>query len=480
MNSPTARPPRRPDNQRQTRSTKTRKYTKQTAHVEARRDGKPLIFGWGGHLSRNEKTKLQRRIIWGITTAITVFIIAVFVGYWVNINVITPGLPITSVNGHAIPQSDFRKLLALKAQIELNKISGKSGLMVQRDHYRQQTADQQKIIDDANKQIASLNTQLKALPASATAQHANLTVELNSQQQRLAQAQSLHDQANALYQEIITNAIPNEQQLYTQPQQANDSANWLQDNELIREWLATQSSTINAAVEPTPAAVDRAVKDFAAKIPSSSSYSQFLSSNNVSDADVHAMMALILRRSNMQTYQASLIKSPAYQVLVRAMTLSTTKIADNLLKQLKQGGDFGKLAKANSVDTNSKDKGGTLGWLARGQYAQNDAANVSGSIDNWIFDPHRKLNEISPVLSENGTYHIVQILGVDPSRAIDDTTLKALQNNALTAWLLSRKATPGVSVSSIDQTKLLDSTNMPPGLPASAPAQQVPGTTPTP
>src|SRR5260370_38308257 len=117
MNSPTARPPRRPDNQRQTRSTKTRKYTKQTAHVEARRDGKPLIFGWGGHLSRNEKNQLQRRAVWGTSIAIAVLVVAVVIISWLNINVITPSQPITSVNGHPIPQSTYRKLVAVKAQI---------------------------------------------------------------------------------------------------------------------------------------------------------------------------------------------------------------------------------------------------------------------------------------------------------------------------------------------------------------------------
>lgn len=67
MTSQTAR---RPNSPRPTRSAKARKYTKQTAHVEARRDGKPLIFGWGGHLSRTEKTRLQRRIIWAMTALI--------------------------------------------------------------------------------------------------------------------------------------------------------------------------------------------------------------------------------------------------------------------------------------------------------------------------------------------------------------------------------------------------------------------------
>lgn len=41
--------------------------------------------------------------------------------------------------------------------------------------------------------------------------------------------------------------------------------------------------------------------------------------------------------------------------------------AQGILKQLQAGGDFAKLAQANSDDPGSKDKGGELGWLQRGQ-----------------------------------------------------------------------------------------------------------------
>ena len=157
MKSQTAR---RPDNQR---SAKSKKYTKQTAHVEARRDGTPLIFGWGGHLSHNEKTQLQHRAVWTVSVAVVLLIIAVIVGSWINLNVITPNLPITSVNGQPIPQSDYRKLLALKAQLELNKLYGPQGLTAQRDSFRTQSTDQQKIIDSTTKQIDALNKQIKAL-----------------------------------------------------------------------------------------------------------------------------------------------------------------------------------------------------------------------------------------------------------------------------------------------------------------------------
>jgi parvulin-like peptidyl-prolyl isomerase len=463
---------RRPDSQRSAHSAKTKKYVKQTARVEARRDGKPLIFGWGGHLSRTEKTRIQRRAVWSITIGIAVLIIGVIVGFWVNFNIILPNQPITSVNGHAIPQSDYRKLLALKAQLQYNKLSGKHGLIVQSGDLKQQVDAQQKVIDSLNGQIDALNKKIKVLPAGPSQQRTDLNKQLDGLKKQLSTAKTQNDALNLQYQTLNSYTIPNEQQLYNQSQQGNDSAQWLQDDELIREWLAKQSAALQAQINPSPSAVDRAVKDFANDFPSTSNYSKFLSADNVSDADVHTMMALKLRRDNMQNYEASLVTSPTYQVRSRGITLDTKQKADNILQQLRQGADFAKLAKANSLDTTSNSKGGDLGWLARGQYAKNDASNISAVVDNWIFDPRRTRNELSPVLSENGTYHIVQITAIDPSRSIDAPTLKSLKDNALAAWLLSQKAMPGVTVISIDQNKLLDPNNMPPGLPLSAPGSQ--------
>ena len=464
MSSQTAR---RPDGKR---TAKSKRYTRQTAHVEARRDGKPLVFGWGGHLSRNEKNKLQRRIVWGTIVLVGLVLIAVIVGAWVNVNVITPGLPITSVNGHNISQADYRKMLAVKAQIADNTLNGANGLLVQRDNLKTQVDAQQKIIDTNTAQINTLNKQIKALPAGNSTQRTTLESQLATAKTTLNAAQTQHDSLNAQYQNIVSTSIPNNQQLYTQPQQENDSAQWLQDDELIRDWMATQSGAIQAQITPTTTQVNNAVKQFISNLPHGTTYASFLSANSVSDTDVHAMFTVIQRRLNAQTYQQSFVVSPTYQVLARSITSATQADANNILKQLNSGADFGKLAASKSVDNNTKSKGGNLGWLARWQYTQTYAADSSAVVENWLFDPSRKINELSPVLAQNGSFYVVQVLGIDPSRAVDSTTLQSLKSDALTAWLLSLKSK--ANVTTIDQTKITDTSNIPSSLPISAPTPQ--------
>ena len=146
------------------------------------------------------------------------------------------------------------------------------------------------------------------------------------------------------------------------------------------------------------------------------------------------------------------------------------------MQDIQKGQDFGKLASQFSEDTNTKSKGGNLDWLARYQYSDSSGLNGPASVANWIFDPGRYLNQVSPVLNGNGAYYIVQIMNVDPSRAIDATLLKSLQANALIDWLQARRALPGQNITNPDQNKLFDANNLPQNniLPANPPAQATP------
>jgi PPIC-type PPIASE domain len=284
---------------------------------------------------------------------------------------------------------------------------------------------------------------------------------------------------NSQYQNLAQNLIPNEMQLFTQSQYGNDAVNTLQDDVFIRQWLAKQNSTVQSRVDPSSSAIDSAIQSFSANLPKATNYNKFLSDNSLSSSDARAMMAVMLRRINMQSYLSAQIIPPLYEVHARDMTLSTVADANKILKQLKSNGNFATLAKAQSVDATTKANGGDLGWLAQGQYAQTIASNTSGIVDNWIFDRSRKANELSGILSENGAYHIIQILQIDPARQVDATTLGTLQKDALTSWLLSQKGKLGLAVISSDQNMLLDPLNIPnttPSLPSSPPVTPTPDT----
>lgn len=73
--------------------------------------------------------------------------------------------------------------------------------------------------------------------------------------------------------------------------------------------------------------------------------------------------------------------------------------AEDLLKQLQHGADFAELAKKNSEDPGSAEKGGELGWVVRGQMVPN--------FEKTTFS--LKPGEMSGVVETEYGYHIIQV-----------------------------------------------------------------------
>jgi peptidyl-prolyl cis-trans isomerase D len=79
--------------------------------------------------------------------------------------------------------------------------------------------------------------------------------------------------------------------------------------------------------------------------------------------------------------------------------------AEDILKQLKGGADFADLAKKNSDDPGSKDKGGDLDFLVSGQTVP--------EFDKMAFS--LPINQLSPVVTTQFGYHIIQVLEKQPA-----------------------------------------------------------------
>lgn len=80
-------------------------------------------------------------------------------------------------------------------------------------------------------------------------------------------------------------------------------------------------------------------------------------------------------------------------------TATIKQKAEDLLKQLKAGGNFAELAKKNSEDTGSGAKGGELGWIVKGQMVPNFEAAVFSL----------PVNKISDLVTTEYGFHIVQV-----------------------------------------------------------------------
>lgn len=406
------KPPRQ--NARSRASSRTAQFRRQTARLEGRRDGKPLIFNWGGHLTKAQKSLYQRVAALSFLGVVIVAVVATLVLGILNQNVFIPNQTFVNVNGVKFTQDTYRKTLAFEAQTVWNKLQ---------IEIHQMNDLQTKVQQGDN----AANTQLQILQAQ----------------------------------------IQTDESTYQQAQITGATATLMIEDQLIQEGAKRfeQQNHVSASTfTPSNSDINKALDTFKKSFPENEKYSDFLSKNGLSESDIRGFVQIQLRRDKMQAYLQSQMTSPTRQVHMRNIEVNTKADAEKVLNEIKKTGDWTGLAKKYSLDVDSKNQGGDLGWTAAGM---GDAG-----IEIWWTDPARKVNEISePIHDASGTWDITQILGFDNNRAVDAQKLSDAKSNILPHWLGGEKVRPGYNISTPDSNMLTANRNMPvvPDLNASLP-----------
>jgi len=133
--------------------------------------------------------------------------------------------------------------------------------------------------------------------------------------------------------------------------------------------------------------------------------------------------ANMLRQKLMDVITANTPRSQD-EIWARHILVADEATANTVRQRLLNGEDFAKVAAEVSTDTGTKDKGGDLGWFARGvMVPEFDAAAFS-----------LKVGEISqPVKSQFG-YHIIQVLAHE-TVPLDASTYDQARQTAFNDWL---------------------------------------------
>jgi hypothetical protein len=98
-------------------------YRRTSAVIDERPDGKPIIFGYGRHLTKRQKERAQRRIAYGALGVVVVISVLIVVVAFFYGNFIYPNQVIASVNGHGITRSD-RNLMANYVTLQTTSLGG--------------------------------------------------------------------------------------------------------------------------------------------------------------------------------------------------------------------------------------------------------------------------------------------------------------------------------------------------------------------
>lgn len=125
---------------------------------------------------------------------------------------------------------------------------------------------------------------------------------------------------------------------------------------------------------------------------------------NVSQAEVEEAFnrsrGSLPRRPATVTFRQIVIAPTASQ---RAKDLARAK-AESLLVEIKSGAEFERVAKRESADSGSRERGGDLGWARRGQMVP--------EFERWMFG--LRPGDLSPVIETVHGFHIIRVDRVQP------------------------------------------------------------------
>jgi peptidylprolyl isomerase/foldase protein PrsA len=154
-------------------------------------------------------------------------------------------------------------------------------------------------------------------------------------------------------------------------------------------------------------------------------YQAFLNRASLTDQAYRDLVRAEVDRDKLREAMKADIPPTEEQVHARHILVDNQESLQKVQEQLAQGVPFDQVARENSTDPGSRDKGGDLGWFGRGAMnAPFEAAAFSQTI-----------GEVGPpVESPNGT-HIVQVLERDPNRALSSEQVERQSSQAYQAWL---------------------------------------------
>ena len=157
-------------------------------------------------------------------------------------------------------------------------------------------------------------------------------------------------------------------------------------------------------------------------------YTAQLSQAGLNESDLRQIIYASLLRNKVYDVITTDIPHEEEQVWARHILLKDEAQAQDVLKRLKDGESWNKLAAELSQDTSNKDQGGDLGWFGHGQ--------MVADFEDAAFN--LKVGEISaPVKTQFGV-HIIQVIGHE-IRPLTDSAYEALRQKKFDEWLQSQK-----------------------------------------
>lgn len=202
-------------------------------------------------------------------------------------------------------------------------------------------------------------------------------------------------------------------------QVSEDILNQLIDYELLRQ--AAEKEGISVTQED----IDSRAQEIIAQIGGEQAYKDFLKQDKLSETEFKNELVRdqILFDRLLEKITANL-PATAEQVHVRHIVLNTEQEAQAVKERLAKGEDFAAVAKALSIDTESKENGGDLGFFPRGA--------TEPRFEDVVFAlPAHQIN----IVTTDFGYHVVEVLEKDPNRAVSAQSMQMFREEAVANYV---------------------------------------------
>jgi parvulin-like peptidyl-prolyl isomerase len=184
---------------------------------------------------------------------------------------------------------------------------------------------------------------------------------------------------------------------------------------------ASPSPTFTPTAGPTPTATAAPTLTSDAF---QSAYQSFLQKANLTDAAYRELKRADLERELLQKNIGTTVPATDEMVHARHIVVDNQDSLQQVQQKLSEGVPFDQVAKDFSTDTATRDKGGDLGWVARGQQS---AAFDSAAFSQPIGDVGQ------PVQTPTGN-EIIQVLERDPNHPLTPEQIEGKSSQAYQTW----------------------------------------------
>lgn len=214
--------------------------------------------------------------------------------------------------------------------------------------------------------------------------------------------------------------------------------------EQIRKLFGGQPEAVPApSPEAAGATGDQPTAEPLPTVDAQAEFTGFLTRYGISGSMYRSMLEAQILEERLQAAIGSQVPTSGEQVRARHILVESEEQAKELLEKLKSGATFEALAREESQDAGSKEKGGDLGWFPRGM--------MVAEFETAAFE--LPLGQLSaPVQTFHG-WHIIEVLEKEENRALDEEALAGRKRMAFTDWMEEAKKGSDVKLELTEERK---------------------------